>query len=45
MANNSLRLRNKFNYKIIKPEDIGKEYIKWMNDYYITKYTEQVYKT
>ena len=42
MANHSLRLRNgNLIIRIIKPEDIGKEYIKWMNDYYITKYTEQ----
>ena len=42
MANNSLRLRNgNLVIRIIKPENIGKEYIKWMNDYYVTKYTEQ----
>ena len=35
MANHSLRLRNgNLIIRIIKPEDIGKEYIKWMNDYY-----------
>ena len=37
-------IKKKLLLKKLKLSDVGKEYLKWMNDYEITKFTEQRFK-
>ena len=38
-----LRVNDQIHLKILKVSDVNESYVKWLNDYEVTKYTEQRY--
>lgn len=42
LSKNESNLENKqINLSTIKPHDVSDDYVSWLNDYEVTKYTEQ----
>ena len=41
----TLQVNERFDLKVLSPEDVSEEYVGWMNDYEVVRYTEQRFYT